>query len=124
MPPRNWSFEARNRLFYLVGKIFKELTSDERSKPMVRRKLKGQKWKGQRGLCAICGTVLPEKYAVLDRLNAQMVTLKKTPVSFTMSVRLKTRDRRSMRNPPANRTVQHNCCWLPRRFAHRLPVTG
>jgi UTP:GlnB (protein PII) uridylyltransferase len=57
-------------LFAYRRKIFKELTYDERSKPMVRRILKDQKWKEQRGLCAICGKELPEKYTVLDRLNA------------------------------------------------------
>jgi hypothetical protein len=57
-------------LFAFRRKIFKELTYDERSKPMVRRKLKDQKWKEQRGLCTICGKELPEKYTVLDRLHA------------------------------------------------------
>lgn len=57
-------------LFAYRRKIFKELTYDERSKPMVRRKLKNQKWKEQRGLCAICGKELPETYTVLDRLDA------------------------------------------------------
>jgi UTP:GlnB (protein PII) uridylyltransferase len=57
-------------LFAFRRKIFKELTYDERSKPMVRRKLKDQKWKEQRGLCAICCKELPEKYTVLDRLHA------------------------------------------------------
>ena len=57
-------------LFAYRRKVFKELTYDERSKPMVRRKLKDQKWKEQRGLCAICGEELPERYTVLDRLNA------------------------------------------------------
>jgi hypothetical protein len=57
-------------LFAYRRKVFKELTYDERSKPMVRRKLKDLKWKKQRGLCALCGKELPEKYTVLDRLNA------------------------------------------------------
>ena len=57
-------------LFAYRRKIFKELTYDERSKPMARRKLKDQKWKEQRGLCAICGKELPEKYTVLDRFKA------------------------------------------------------
>ena len=60
----------KDLLFAYRRKIFKELTYDERSKPMVRRKLKDQKWKEQRGLCAICGRNLPDKYTVLDRLNA------------------------------------------------------
>jgi len=57
-------------LFAFRRKIYKELTYDERDKPMVRRKLKDQKWKQQRGLCAICNGPLPESYCVLDRLNA------------------------------------------------------
>jgi UTP:GlnB (protein PII) uridylyltransferase len=57
-------------LFAYRRKIFKELTYDERSKPMVRRMLKLQKWHEQRGLCAICGKELPKKYTVLDRRNA------------------------------------------------------
>ena len=57
-------------LFAFRRKVFKELTYDERSKPMARRKLKDQKWKEQRGLCALCGKELPERYTVLDRLNA------------------------------------------------------
>lgn len=57
-------------LFAYRRKVFKELTYDERDKPAARRKLKDQKWKEQRGLCAICGKALPEKYAVLDRFNA------------------------------------------------------
>lgn len=60
----------KDLLFAYRRKVFKELTYDERSKPMVRRKLKDQKWKEQRGLCAICRKELPDKYAVLDRLNA------------------------------------------------------
>jgi len=73
--------EVRSRLEILAGgdkellfayrrKVFKELTYDERDKPAARRKLKDQKWKEQRGLCAICGEPLPEKYSILDRFNA------------------------------------------------------
>ncbi|HYY95174.1 MAG TPA: hypothetical protein VE713_11715 [Pyrinomonadaceae bacterium] len=73
--------EIRNRLDVLSGgdnellfayrrKISKELVYDERGKPMKRRALKDQKWKEQRGLCAICGKELPARYTVLDRLNA------------------------------------------------------
>ncbi len=51
-------------------KIAKELTYDERSKPMERRKLKAKKRKEQNGLCAECQQPLPEKYTVLDRLQA------------------------------------------------------
>jgi hypothetical protein len=51
-------------------KIAKELTYDERKKPMQRRMLKLEKRALQRGLCAACGEELPEKYTVLDRLDA------------------------------------------------------
>lgn len=57
-------------LFAYRRKIAKELTYDERGKPMLRRSLKALKRKQQDGLCAICGNPLPEKYAVLDRLEA------------------------------------------------------
>lgn len=60
----------KDLLFAYRRKVFKELTYDERSKPAVRRKLKDLKWKEQRGLCAICGKELPERYTVLDRLEA------------------------------------------------------
>lgn len=57
-------------LFAYRRKVYKEITYDERSKPMVRRKLKDEKWREQRGLCALCGKELPAKYTVLDRFNA------------------------------------------------------
>lgn len=57
-------------LFAFRRKVCKELAYDERSKPQVRRKLKDQKWKEQRGRCAICREDIPERYTVLDRLNA------------------------------------------------------
>ncbi len=57
-------------LFAYRRKVYKELTYDERGTPMLRRKLKDEKRKEQRVLCAACGKPLPEKYAVLDRLNA------------------------------------------------------
>lgn len=60
----------KDLLFAYRRKLYKELTYDERDKPMVRQKLKNEKWKKQRGLCAICGRELPEKYTVLDRLVA------------------------------------------------------
>jgi RNA polymerase-binding transcription factor DksA len=73
--------ETRARLTALAGddadllfayrrKIAKELSYDERSKPLVRRKLKALKRKEQGGICPLCGKPLPEKYTVLDRLNA------------------------------------------------------
>lgn len=59
-----------NLLFAYRRKIAKELGYDERSKPMLRRKLKAQKRKEQGGLCAICSKALPERYVVLDRIVA------------------------------------------------------
>ena len=56
--------------FAIRRKIYKELTYDERGKPMHRRALKMKKWMQQKGLCALCGGELPEKYAVLDRFEA------------------------------------------------------
>lgn len=50
--------------------IAKRLEFDERGTPMQRRKLKDQKWKRQRGLCAMCACELPERGAELDRFKA------------------------------------------------------
>lgn len=57
---------AYNRMIYI------RLTYDERGNPVQRRKLKDQKWKEQRGLCAECGKELPTRYTVLDRLDAML----------------------------------------------------
>jgi uncharacterized protein YndB with AHSA1/START domain len=57
-------------LWALRRKIFKELTYDERGKPTERRKLKEAKWKAQRGICSTFNGPLPEKYCVLDWLEA------------------------------------------------------
>src|SRR5437773_701516 len=42
-------------LFALRRKLYKELTYDERGKPMERRRLKRLKYDEQNGKCAICG---------------------------------------------------------------------
>jgi UTP:GlnB (protein PII) uridylyltransferase len=60
----------RELKFAYRRKIGKELGYDERSKPMIKRALKMKKRKAQDGKCAICTELLPEKYAVLDRLKA------------------------------------------------------
>ena len=57
-------------LFAFRRKIAKELTYDERSKPMDRRKLKIEKRVEQNGLCAICQNLLLPSYNVLDRCRA------------------------------------------------------
>ncbi len=57
-------------LFAYRRKLAKELSYDERSKPMARRKLKVLKRKEQGGICPLCGKPLPEKYTVLDRVRA------------------------------------------------------
>ena len=54
----------------LRRKISKELTYDERGKPMQRRILKLKLRVRQANRCAICGTNLPERGAVLDRIEA------------------------------------------------------
>ena len=51
-------------------KIAKELGYDERGKPAHRKILKARKMGEQGGLCPICSQLLPEKYAVLDRVDA------------------------------------------------------
>jgi hypothetical protein len=57
-------------LFAYRRKIAKELSYDERSKPMQRRALKKRMRALQGGLCPICGGELPESYVVLDRIVA------------------------------------------------------
>jgi UTP:GlnB (protein PII) uridylyltransferase len=56
-------------LFAYRRKLAKELGYDERGKPMQRKMLKARKMGEQAGLCSICSKPLPEKYAVLDRLD-------------------------------------------------------
>ena len=60
----------RELLFAYRRKVYKELAYDERGKPMVRRRLKIQKFQEQNGKCSICGEPLPDKYTVLDRFRA------------------------------------------------------
>jgi hypothetical protein len=57
-------------LFAFNRKIAKELTYDERGKPMQRKKLKKEKWEAQNGRCAECGEEMALAYSVLDRRNA------------------------------------------------------
>ena len=57
-------------LWALRRKLAKELSYDERGKPMQRRALKTAKRAEQNGLCAVCQHPLPEEDAVLDRLEA------------------------------------------------------
>ena len=51
-------------------KIIKELSYDERGKPVARAKLKALKWGLQNRKCAHCGEEMPLKYSELDRKNA------------------------------------------------------
>jgi len=62
--------DDRELRFAYNRKISKMLVYDERSGPMVRRKVKTARRRAQKGLCAICAKPLPEKYAVLDRIRA------------------------------------------------------
>jgi DNA repair exonuclease SbcCD ATPase subunit len=57
--------------FALRRKIAKELTYDERGKPMQRKKLKLKMLRLQDGKCAVCAKALPllARGAVLDRQN-------------------------------------------------------
>ena len=57
-------------LWALRRKLTKGLSYDERGKPMHRKVLKAQKRGEQRNLCARCSSELPEKNAVLDRIEA------------------------------------------------------
>jgi hypothetical protein len=57
-------------LFALRRRVYIRLQYDERGTPQHRNKLKNQKWKEQRGKCAICHDDLPEIGAELDRFDA------------------------------------------------------
>lgn len=59
-------------LFALRRKLYKELSYDERGKPMQRRVLKAVKYTEQGGKCKTCGEELEElgRNAVLDRAEA------------------------------------------------------
>lgn len=59
-----------NLRWALRRKVCKELSYQERGKPMLRVKLKMEKWKAQKGLCAECTQELPNRGAILDRLHA------------------------------------------------------
>jgi hypothetical protein len=61
---------APGRLQCLGESQKKELTYDERDKPMVRRRLKAAKRREQSGICPLCKNPLPDKYRVLDRFVA------------------------------------------------------
>jgi hypothetical protein len=59
-------------LFALRRKLYKELSYDERGKPMQRKVLKAAKYAEQHGKCAECCCELEQlgKNAVLDRAEA------------------------------------------------------
>ena len=57
-------------MWALRRKLAKELSYDERGKPMQRKLLKAQKRGEQHNRCARCTNDLPEKNAVLDRIEA------------------------------------------------------
>lgn len=59
-------------MWALRRKLAKELVYLERSTPMARRRLKELMFTKQRGLCAICQEILPEKGAELDRTQAYL----------------------------------------------------
>jgi hypothetical protein len=62
--------DDRERLFQVRRYVLKRLEFDERGTPTQRRKLKDEKRKWQRGLCAVCECKLPERGAELDRFRA------------------------------------------------------
>jgi hypothetical protein len=57
-------------LWALRRKLSKELSYQERGKPMARRALKVKKRQEQEGKCPICLLPLPSSGSVLDRLEA------------------------------------------------------
>src|SRR5580698_3817202 len=56
--------------FQMRRYILKRLEFDERGTPTQRRRLKEQKRRSQRGLCALCHGELPQRGAELDRFRA------------------------------------------------------
>ena len=54
----------------LRRKLYKELSYDERGKPMHRRRLKAAKRASQNNKCDVCKKLLPAKNSVLDRKDA------------------------------------------------------
>ena len=62
----------KDLLWALRRKLAKELSYDERGRPGDRRALKAFKRGEQGGKCALCKAPLPEKNAVLDRLEAML----------------------------------------------------
>jgi hypothetical protein len=57
-------------LFAYRRKITKELSYDERGKPVARKQLKTLKWGLQGRKCAHCGEEMPLKNSELDRKSA------------------------------------------------------
>jgi len=60
----------RELRFAYNRKLAKELTYDERGKPMLRRRLKRLEWEQQNCRCAACGEEMPLAYSVIDRFSA------------------------------------------------------
>ncbi|MFY9826729.1 MAG: hypothetical protein WAM82_35570 [Thermoanaerobaculia bacterium] len=67
---KDLSADDDNLHWALRRKLSKELTYDERGKPMQRRKLKELKRAEQDNKCQLCKSSLPAKYVVLDRIEA------------------------------------------------------
>jgi ribosomal protein L44E len=69
---RSLSGDDPSLLFALRRKLYKELSYDERGKPMQRKVLKAVKYTEQGGRCKICGDELEKlgRNAVLDRTEA------------------------------------------------------
>jgi hypothetical protein len=59
-----------NLLFAYRRRIHIRLMQDERGRPALRKKLKLEKWKQQKGKCAICHKKLPQSESELDRFSA------------------------------------------------------
>ncbi len=59
-------------LWALRRKLTKELGYLERGTSLERTKLKAIKWRTQKGLCALCGKLLPQKNSELDRREAYL----------------------------------------------------
>src|SRR5467141_249170 len=98
----------------LRRKLFKELTYDERSKPMQRRALKRKKILEQSGKCAVCSDALPERNSVLDRFEAM-----KGYTQENTRVICQAWTPRSRLSEATSSTRNQTVIWLGRRYARR-----
>lgn len=92
----------------LRRKLAKELTYDERGKPMHRRQLKALKRGEQAGKCAVCQRELPARNSVLDRVEAMKGYRRRTRAFFARNATTSCKSSGALRevSPPPNPALQ------------------